>query len=172
MARQMITMTDGGFDAWIDELDTAAELIPQIMLTALQARQDVIEEAIRQTWVSMGGQSGGFIYESVGQSSAFSKLNSKDVVGTIGVYDIDSVKLAFGRNEKDLNAAQLAYWVEYGTSRLRFGGRKKKGVEYPDELLVTTQPKPFITTAVYSSWETAETAFRSKFNEEYERLIK
>ena len=172
MAKNMITMTDGGFQSWIDEIETAAEVMPEIMLTALQARQAVIEDAIRDQYASMGGERGGFVYESVGQSSAYSKQNPKDVVGTIGVYDIESVKSAFGKTEKDLNAAQLAYWIENGTSRLRSGGRKKKGVEYPDEMLVTTQPRPFITTAVYKSWDAAEKAFRDSFNQQYERLVK
>lgn len=173
MARTMITMTDGGFGAWIDELNMASEKIPEIMLEALKARQAVIEDAVRQQWVSMvGGESGGFVYSSVGQSATYSKENPKDVVGTVGVYDIDSVKLAFDKTSKDLNAAQLAYWTENGTSRLKMGGRKKKGVQYPDEMLVTVAPKPFITTAVYSSWKDAESAFVTTFNQEYERLVK
>lgn len=172
MARQMITLTDGGFDAWIDELDTAAEEIPEIMLEALKARQSVIEGAIQNQWVAMGGSANGFIYSSVGQSATFSKQNPSDVIGTVGVYDIDSVKMAFGKTEKDLNAAQIAYWVENGTSRLKAGGRKKKGVEYPDEMLITVSAKPFISQGVYNSWDNAEQAFREKFNEEYERRVK
>lgn len=172
MAKQVITMTDGGFDAWIEELDRAAEEIPQIMLESLTARQRVIEEAIKAEWVSMGGASGGFIYSSVGQSARFSKINPMDVVGTTGVYDIDSVKMSFGRDEHDLNAAQLAYWTEYGTSRLRYGGRKVKGIEYTDDMLATTQPRPFISQAAYRSWDDAEKAFKEKFNEEYQRLVK
>lgn len=172
MAKNMITLTDGGFKSWIDELETVTEHLPEMLLHSLQARQDVIENAIREQWVSMGGDRGGFIYESIGQSSAYGKQNPNDVVGTIGVYDIESVKSSFGRTNKDLNAAQLAYWVENGTSRLRFGGRKKKGVEYPDEMLVSTQPRPFIMTAVYKSWNEAEKAFRDSFNQQYERLVK
>ena len=172
MAREQITMTDGGFGAWIDELETAAEKMPEVMLLALQERQEVIEDAIRSEWVSLGGSFDGFVYSSVGQSSAYSKENSKDVVGTVGVYDVNSVKQSFGKTNKDLNAAQIAYWTEHGTSRLRFGGRKDRDVEYPDEMLVTTQPKPFIMNAVYKSWDNAEKAFRNKFNEEYQRLVK
>lgn len=172
MARSMITITGGGFKDWIDEIDKAAEEIPEIMLESLKARQTVIEDAIRKQYVSMGGNQNGFIYQSVGQSSAYSKLNPLDVVGTIGVYDIDSVKVASGRTDKDLNAAQIAYWIENGTSRLRGGGRKKKGVEYPEEMLITQQPKPFITTAVYTSWDQAEKEFSETFNRLYEQKVK
>ena len=182
MVKQVITMTDGGFDAWIEELDRAAEEIPQIMLESLKARQKVIEEAIKAEWVGMGGSPGGFVYSSVGQSAMFSKINPMDVVGTTGVYDINSVKMSFGRDKPikrkngkyytPLNAAQLAYWTEYGASRLRYGGRKIKGLEYPDDMLVTTQPRPFISQAAYKSWDNAEKAFRERFNEEYQRLVK
>lgn len=173
MAKSMITATDGGFDAWIDEIDSAAEHIPELMLEALKARQAVAEKAIQKEWTTMvGGQPNGFVYSSVGQSANYSKLNPRDVVGTVGVYDIDSVKAAFGKTSKDLNAAQLAYWAENGTSRLRIGGRKKKGVQYPDDMLVTVAPKPFITTAVYRSWSEAEKAFRETFNSAYKRLVK
>lgn len=172
MARRSITMTDGGFATWLKELEDAQKAMPDLFLEALIARQKVIEKAIQQTWVSMGGQMGGFIWSSVGQSATFSKENANDVVGTIGVYDIDSVKSQFGKTPKDLNAAQIAYWTENGTSRLRNGGRKKNGVEYPDEMLITTAPKPFIQKAVYSSWQDAEKAFIDTFNREYEKRIK
>lgn len=172
MARQMITLTDGGFDAWIDELNTAVEEMPEIMLAALKARQTVIEKAIQNQWVSMGGSPGGFVHSSIGQSATFSKQNPVDVVGTVGVYDIDSVKLSFGKTDKDLNAAQISYWVEHGTTRIKAGGRKVKGVEYPDEMLITVSPKPFISQGVYTSWSDAEQAFREKFNEEYTRRVK
>lgn len=172
MARSMITITGGGFQDWIDEIDKASEEMPEIMLGALKARQTVIEDAIRSQYVSIGGSQNGFIYESVGQSANYSKQNPVDVVGTIGVYDMDSVKAAFDKTDKDLNAAQLAYWIENGTTRLRMGGRKKKGVEYPDEMLVTVQPKPFITTAVYTSWDQAEKAFNTEFNKLYAEKVK
>ncbi|CAH9015227.1 neck protein [Vibrio phage 489E54-1] len=172
MARQLITMSDGGFDAWIDEIDTAADMMPQIMLTSLEARQEVIESAIRTEWMALGGTGGGFVASSIGQSAKYSKENPLDVVGTVGVYDMDSVRAAFGKTEKDLNAAQIAYWTEFGTSRLKMGGRKQKGVEYSDEMLITVHPKPFISRAVYNSYGEAEKAFRNMFNQEYERLVK
>lgn len=172
MARSMITVTGKGLQDWIDEIDTAAEEIPEIMLEALRARQEIIEDAIRAEYVSIGGTQNGFLYQSVGQSANYSKHNPKDVVGTIGVYDMDSVKAAFEKTDKDLNAAQLAYWIENGTSRLRSGGRKKKGVNYPEEMLVTVQPQPFITRAVFTSWDEAEKKFTERFNQLYEQKVK
>lgn len=172
MARQLITVTNGGLQGWIDELENAAEKMPEMMLSALKARQEVIEEAVKQSWVKEGGTSGGFVYSSIGQSANYSKINKTDIVGTVGVYNLDSVRAAFGRTDKDLNAAQIAYWVEYGTSRLKFGGRKPSGKNIPEDMLVVTKPRAFISSAAYNSWNEADKAFNSKFNEEYKRLIK
>ena len=168
----MITATNGGMQAWIDELEIAADNLPQMMLPSLVARQKVIEEAIKQSWVNEGGTPGGFVYSSVGQSANFSLKDKNDVIGTIGVYNIDSIKSQFGRTDRDINAAQIAYWVELGTSRLKSGGRKPSGKNIPEDMLVVVAPRSFISTAVNNSWSSAEKAFNKKFNEEYERLVK
>jgi hypothetical protein len=172
MARGVITLTQGGFEGWIDELEQLVEKMPEMTLKALKARQEVIEAQIRENWVARGGSYGGFVYDSVGQSATYSKINPVDVVGTIGVYDIDSVKSAHGKTNKDLNAAQIAYWVEYGTSRLKAGGRKLKGVEYSDEQLITVMPQPFITQAFYQTIDEQDVAFKRVFNSEYDQVVK
>lgn len=172
MAKQLITMTNGGLQGWVDELEQVAEKLPSMMLTSLKARQEVMEKEVLNQWVAIGGSPTGFIASSIGQSTEYSKLDKNDVVGTVGVYDMDRVKNAFGRTDKDLNAPQIAYWVELGTSRLKYGGRKSRGKNYPEDMLTVTQPRPFISTAGYRSWNESDKAFNKKFNEEYERLIK
>ena len=112
----------------------------------------------------VGGQPGGYVFSSVGQSVAMSKSEPYTVVGTVGVYKIDSVSVQFGKTEKDLNAAQIAYWVEFGTSRLRNGGRKKKGVNYDDSQLINVAGVPFISNAFYSSLNEQQDAFKVEFN--------
>ena len=64
---------------------------------------------------------------------------------------------------------QLHVKNEDGTTKMRTFTR---AVSDADEMLVTTQPRPFITTAVYKSWDAAEKAFRDSFNQQYERLVK
>lgn len=112
----------------------------------------------------VGGSVSGYVYNSVGQSTAISKLNPADVVGTVGVYNLDKVNVAFGITKKELNAAQIAYWVEFGTSRLRSGNRKTKGLEYSDEDLVSISAVPFISNAFYSSLDEQQDAFKITFN--------
>ena len=112
----------------------------------------------------VGGTPGGYVFSSVGQSVAMSKSDPYTVVGTVGVYKIDSVSVQFGKTEKDLNAAQIAYWVEFGTSRLRNGGRKKKGVNYDDSQLINVAGVPFISNAFYSSLNEQQDAFKVEFN--------
>ncbi len=165
MTKGLVSIKSTGLKEFIAELEGLAEKMPEISKQALQAQQSVVEERIQANWVSMvGGSPGGYVYKSVGQSTAFSQQNPSDVVGTVGVYKIDSISSAFGITEKDLNAAQIAYWVEFGTSRLRSGNRKVKGLEYSEEELIQIGAKPFISNAFYSTLDEQQKAFKLSFN--------
>ena len=165
MAKGLFSVTSTGLKEFIKEMETLADAIPEISLKALAEQEKVVQERIKTNWVSMvGGTPGGYVFSSVGQSVAMSKSDPYTVVGTVGVYKIDSVSVQFGKTEKDLNAAQIAYWVEFGTSRLRNGGRKKKGVNYDDSQLINVAGVPFISNAFYSSLNEQQDAFKVEFN--------
>ena len=165
MAKGLISVTSSGLKEFIKEMEALADAIPEISLKALAEQEKVVQERIKTNWVSMvGGTPGGYVFSSVGQSVAMSKSDPYTVVGTVGVYKIDSVSVQFGKTEKDLNAAQIAYWVEFGTSRLRNGGRKKKGVNYDDSQLINVAGVPFISNAFYSSLNEQQDAFKVEFN--------
>jgi len=164
MAKGLFSVTSTGLKEFIKEMEALADAIPEISLKALAEQEKVVQERIKTNWVSMvGGTPGGYVFSSVGQSVAMSKSDPYTVVGTVGVYKIDSVSVQFGKTEKDLNAAQIAYWVEFGTSRLR-SGRKKKGVTYNDADLITVGGVPFISNAFYSSLDEQQAAFKAEFN--------
>ena len=165
MAKGLISLTSTGLKDFIAEMEALADAIPEISLKALAVQEQLVQEKIKSNWVSMvGGQPGGYVFSSVGQSVAMSKSEPYTVVGTVGVYKIDSVSVQFGKTEKDLNAAQIAYWVEFGTSRLRNGGRKKKGVNYDESQLINVAGVPFISNAFYSSLNEQQDAFKVEFN--------
>lgn len=165
MAKGLFSVTSTGLKEFIKEMEALADAIPEISMKALVEQEKVVQERIKTNWVSMvGGTPGGYVFSSVGQSVAMSKSDPYTVVGTVGVYKIDSVSVQFGKTEKDLNAAQIAYWVEFGTSRLRNGGRKKKGVNYDDEQLINVAGVPFISNAFYSSLNEQQDAFKVEFN--------
>lgn len=165
MAKGLFSVTSAGLKEFIEEMEALADAIPEISLKALAEQEKVVQARIKTNWVSMvGGTPGGYVFSSVGQSVAMSKSDPYTVVGTVGVYKIDSVSVQFGKTEKDLNAAQIAYWVEFGTSRLRNGGRKKKGVSYDDEQLISVAGVPFISNAFYSSLNEQQDAFKVEFN--------
>ncbi len=165
MAKGLFSVTSTGLKEFIKEMEALADAIPEISLKALAEQEKVVQERIKTNWVSMvGGTPGGYVFSSVGQSVAMSKSDPYTVVGTVGVYKIDSVSVQFGKTEKDLNAAQIAYWVEFGTSRLRNGGRKKKGVNYDESQLINVAGVPFISNAFYSSLNEQQDAFKVEFN--------
>ena len=165
MAKGLFSVTSTGLKEFIKEMEALADAIPEISLKALAEQEKVVQERIKTNWVSMvGGTPGGYVFSSVGQSVAMSKSDPYTVVGTVGVYKIDSVSVQFGKTEKDLNAAQIAYWVEFGTSRLRNGGRKKKGVNYDESQPINVAGVPFISNAFYSSLNEQQDAFKVEFN--------
>lgn len=164
--RGLIELQSKGLTEFINELDGFANEFPEISREALKAQEQVIANKIRQNWVSLaGGKTGDFVYSSIGLSTELSKLNSYSVVGTVGVYKLDTIDAKFGRVKSDLNAAQIAYWVEFGTSRLKSGARKNAKIEYSPEQLITVTPKVFISNALYSTFSEQEEAFIKRFNE-------
>ena len=165
MAKGLISLKSTGLKEFIEEMNALADAIPEISKQALVEQQRVVEGKVKENWVSMvGGSPGGYVFSSVGQSVAYSKSDQYTVLGTVGVYKIDRVSAEFGKTEKDLNAAQIAYWVEFGTSRLKNGGRKKKGVTYDDSQLINVAGVPFISNAFYSSLSEQQEAFKLEFN--------
>ena len=165
MAKGLFSLTSTGLKEFIEEMEALADAIPEISLKALAEQEKVVQERIKTNWVSMvGGTPGGYVFSSVGQSVAMSKSDPYTVVGTVGVYKIDRVSAEFGKTEKDLNAAQIAYWVEFGTSRLKNGGRKKTRVTYDDSQLINVAGVPFISNAFYSSLSEQQEAFKIEFN--------
>ena len=165
MAKGLISLKSTGLKEFIEEMNALADAIPEISKQALVEQQRVVEVKVKENWVSMvGGAPGGYVFSSVGQSVAYSKSDQYTVVGTVGVYKIDRVSAEFGKTEKDLNAAQIAYWVEFGMSRLKNGGRKKRGVIYDDSQLRNIDGVPFISNAFYSSLSEQQEAFKLEFN--------
>lgn len=166
MAKGLFSLTSTGLKEFIAEMEGLAAELPDITRKSLVAQQAVVERKIQENWTSMaGGTPGGYVYSSVGQSTAFSKSSPATVVGTVGVYKIDRIASQFGKTEKDLNAAQIAYWVEFGTSHLEGNVRKQKGVKYDDSQLVGVRgPILFISNAFYSSMNMQQEAFKTEFN--------
>lgn len=159
-SRDHITTTITGRDDIFKDLEALENHLPEMAMESFKAQQEVVKRAIQANWVSMvGGSSGDFVYDSVGFSTHYS-TNGKDVIGTAGVYKLDAVASSHGRDAKsDLTASQIAYWVEFGTSRLRSGNRKKKGAEYDPADLITIAPKPFIGNAFYNTLDEQEDAY-------------
>ena len=170
--RGLVSLESSGLKEFIAEMEGFVEAFPECSRIALDAQEKFVVEKIKQNWVSMvpNSTAGDFVYSCIGHSTELSKLNTYSVVGTVGVYKLDKVDAQFGKKKSDLNAAQLAYWVEFGTSRLKVGGRKKKGQTYTDEMLVTNKPVPFMSNAFYSTIEQQEEVFKTAFNQAMQRF--
>lgn len=171
MAKGLISITDSGLKDIIQYLEKLGDDYDRILATSFEAQQQVILERIKVNWVSMvGGTPGGYVFDSVGKSTAFSKNDPHTIVGTVGVYHMDSVASNHGKTKKDLNAAQIAYWVNFGTSRLRSGARKARKGVYDDSQLVGVAAKPFIDNAFYATINEQQDAFKQVFNQQMDNL--
>lgn len=165
MARGFIQIKNTGLTEIAEYLDRLGDQFDPIVKESVEAMQSPVVKRIQENWVTMvGGAAGGYVYDSIGKSTAFSKTDPHVVVGTMGVYHMDAVAAAHGKTSKDLNAPQIAYWIEYGTSRLKGGARKVKGQEYTDEQLITVAARPFLGNAFYGSVDEQNDQFKIKFN--------
>lgn len=182
MARGLITVKTSGLKEIVAEMEALGEHYDEILLESLKAMQNVIEDAARVNWITIaGGKAGDYVYDSIGQSAKMSINYEHSVVGTTGVYHIDAVASKHGKSitgekrpvtkpdgtivyVRDLNAPQIGYWVEFGTSRLRNGGRKVSGVEYDEKDLIVNFGKPFLSNAAYQTREAQNKAFIETFN--------
>lgn len=150
----------------LDELDHAIDNIPEANLAGLKAQEEVIQDAIRKNYVSAGGAIGDYVYDSIGQSQHQGD-NGVDAVGTVGVYKIDSVMSNHGRESgKSITAPQIAYWLEWGTSRLTPNfkvGKKINSIDYPESSLNMRAPKPFVSASFYNTIDEQQNAYKQAF---------
>lgn len=165
MSKLKITVEGNGLKDLIKDLDKLSVEYPEILKQSFEAQQEVIEQATKDNWVSMvGGRSTDRVYESVGRSTK-QDSGTNNAYGTVGVYKLDYVEAKHGTTEQDLTAAQIAYWVENGTTRLRSGARKRPGVEYEEQDLISVAAKPFIGNAYFRTITEQDQAFAQKWNE-------
>lgn len=141
----------------LDILDAFTDDMPRASLDALGDMEKVVEDKIRENYIQAGGTNGDFIYDSIGRS-VNGESDGSAVYGTVGIYSMTKVESAHGRTEKDIPAARLAYWMEYGTSTLnanaaaKYGRKAKfKKIDYPETELNFRAPRPFISAAFYST---------------------
>ena len=173
--RGLVALQTSGLQEFIDEMEGFVAAFPECSRIALAAQEDFVVEKIRQNWVSFvpNAKVGDFVYSCIGKSTELSNINTYSVVGTVGVYKLDAVNAAFGKepyiNKKGkkvipMSAAQLAYWIEFGTTRLNSGLKKKVGATYSeDEVTPTVKPRLFMTNAMYSTINEQEEVFKKAF---------
>lgn len=172
MSKMRIVVTSNTIADILKDIDELERRTPAMIMAAAREMEKVVKKTIENNWVANGGKVGDYVYSSIGYSThamaggveVMDVSKSDSIVGTIGVYKLDSVHLKFGRTDHDITAPQIAYWVEFGTSRLRSGARKSraKGVKYKPEELITIQPKPFINNAQHDSMNEQVAAFTAK----------
>lgn len=178
MAKTKFTAEVTGLSEYIDGLGRIVEEFPIFTKESLTAQMKVVENAMKRNWVSLGGgKVGDFVYDSIGMNVEYGD-NGLDSVGYVGVFHIDHIAILHGRvvkegERKPMRAPQIAYWVEFGSQRLKSGERKIKNLDYPEEDLAKEMTGiPFMTNAGYTTVNEQNEAFKLKMDEILSRVMK
>lgn len=178
MARGTITAEMSGLDDIIAALEALPEQIEEAKRAGSKAMMEQGEEDLKKSWLQQGGKVNDYIYKSIGH---YGRTLPSDATGywtSVGVFTMDGPRAEYAAKkgkapEKVLTAAQIAYWIENGTSRLRSGLRKPRGVDdtqLDPATLASVAPKPFISNAFFTGWKDQQEAFAKAFNKKIEEL--
>lgn len=146
MAKRQVLVSGTSIDDIINEVQIVAEFAPDVITQCMLARVRVGEDAARTNWTSMvgWGKTGDLVYDSISSVAKIGSVNPEIVYGSYGVYSVDSIAVKHGKTNKDLTAAQLSWWVEFGTK--------------------TMPPIAYLTNAHIRTIDAQETAFKETFN--------
>lgn len=186
MAKGLITAELTGLTELIATLEAMPEIADQAIKAGAEAmmQQGVID--VRNSYYSVGGKQGDYIDRSIGNYGTPNPSGGSANLAywtSVGVFKIDSIYNEYDQLKKSkqkssikkdaLTAAQVAYWIENGTSRLRSGARKPKNfvdAAFSSEELITVTPKPFISNAFVTGWNRQFDAFKIAFDNKVKEL--
>ena len=164
-----VTIERDSLSDMIEELLNMGDEVEKVTMQAANAYGEAGVKAMQAKYISSvnGAKSGDFIYESISYRMIPAPNADTVVWGGVGVYEMKDVMARFGKTEKDLTAAQLAYWLEHGTTRLASGARKPGKIAWEDVTLptVSTTPTPFISKSSFEDDNIRDSAFADKFNQ-------
>ena len=162
-------------DSLSDIIFELIDLVDEVEHTIMQAADAYCKEGIRNVQQSYlmsveRAQVGDFIYSSIGYRITPSTNDNTIAWAGVGVYKIPTVESQFGKTSHDFTAAQLAYWLEFGTTRFNSGARKPKKASWQDastyvEKAYSTVPKPFVSNAMVNGDVSRDNAFVERFNQ-------
>lgn len=178
MAKGTVTAELAGLDGIITALQALPEQIVEAKKVASKAMMEQGERDLQRSYLSVGGTAGDYVYNSIGSYGRPLPSDPDNYWTSVGVFTIAGVREAqaskLGKEpSKVLTAAQVAYWIENGTSRLRSGARKPRNfvaAAFNPEDLIEVQPRPFITEAFFIGWDAQRDAFAEAFNNKIQEL--
>ena len=185
MARGLITANMTGLDELIASIEAIPETVDKAIEAGAKAMMEQGKDNLRSSYLAVGGKVGDYIYKSIGSYGTNSPSGSAGLSYwlSVGVFKDDSIYSAYNAQYQDnqtseikknaLSAAQIAYWIENGTSRIRSGGRKPRNFNennFDPNNLIKIQPKPFISNAYITGWPAQLEAFTVEFNKKIEEL--
>jgi hypothetical protein len=170
MAKGLITAELTGFKELIQSLKDMPEIAEQAIKAGSEAMMKQGEKDLRVSYYAHGGKQGDYVDRGIGHygtDEPAGLLEGTDYWTSVGVFQKEGI------DKGAITAAQVAYWIENGISRLRSGVRKPSNfttAAFNPEDLITTSPKPFISDAFIKGWDGQFAAFSVAFNNKVEEL--
>ena len=197
--RGLITAESSGLDQLLKDLESIDDNAKKALDAGMAAWNVEAKKAVQRSYLAgvNGAEVGDYIYNSIsyfGEDTGKVRPtdNQQGVWGSAGVYKIDSLYNAYNqeyqskqqssKKRKAMTAAQIAYWIENGTSRLFIDGKlvRKDGVEarafgvgiYGSESkTVQVAPQPFLSNALTANKNQLEGAFVDAFSIKMTELL-
>lgn len=197
MAKGLISAESKGLDEIIRALQSADDNAQKALHSGIEAWNKGAVQAVKQSYLSYGGAHGDYIYRSISHfgndTGTVRPTNSGDGVwSNAGVFMIDSIYNSYNAEYKAkqksdmkrsaMTAAQIAYWMENGVSRLYIDGKAVRAQGFEARMFnlgiygsvaktVDVAPKPFVGNAMTTSKNQLETAFVDAFSIKMTELL-
>lgn len=158
MAKLTLKVTGTSISQLLKEVELVANIDPAIVKKAMKKRVEIGAEQVRKNWANTvpWGSTSDFVYASISCKAEYSNHDNVTVYGSFGVYSTDSIAWQFGRTGKDITAAQMSWWTEYGTYRKSETGGKSV---------------PFLANANIATIAEQDTVFINEFNRLMDKKI-
>lgn len=182
MAKGLITAELTGLDEFIASIKAIPVVVDKAIEAGGIAMMKQSEKDVRKAYYAVGGKQGDYIDRSIshyGTATPSGKLDGLSYWTSVGVFKLDAVyssyqnSKGYTKGQKAMTAPQIAYWIENGTSRLRSGARKPKDFvaeAFSPEDIISTVPRPFVSTAFTSGWNRQLESFKVAFNNKVAEL--
>lgn len=199
MPKGFITASSSGLDEILKDLKEIDANAKTALDYGMKAWHKAAVTAIQTSYLANvnGAQTNDYVYRSISHFGKDKGIvrpadSGEGVWGSAGVYKIDSIYNSYNNEyqakqksstkKNAMTAAQIAYWIENGVSRLYIDGKpvRSNGIEArafaigiygTESKTVKVAPQPFLTHAITANKKQLEASFVDAFSNKMRELL-